>query len=42
MAHELKPYLELEELGPRLRTLLAKVPRSKRNTISTSWSTSTA
>ena len=33
MAHELKPYLELETLGPRLRALLAKIPRSKRNTI---------
>jgi uncharacterized protein (DUF2126 family)/transglutaminase-like putative cysteine protease len=33
MAHELKPYLELETLGPRLRTLLNKIPRSKRNTI---------
>jgi uncharacterized protein (DUF2126 family)/transglutaminase-like putative cysteine protease len=33
MAHELKPYLELEPLGPRLRTLLTRIPRSKRNTI---------
>jgi uncharacterized protein (DUF2126 family)/transglutaminase-like putative cysteine protease len=33
MAHELKPYLELEPLGPNLRSLLAKIPRSKRNTI---------
>ena len=33
MAHELKPYLELEPLGPRLRTLLNKIPRAKRNTI---------
>jgi uncharacterized protein (DUF2126 family)/transglutaminase-like putative cysteine protease len=33
MAHELKPYLELEALGPRLRSLLAKIPRTKRNTI---------
>ncbi len=33
MAHELKPYLELETLGPRLRSLLNKIPRSPRNTI---------
>jgi len=33
MAHELKPYLELETLGPRLRTFLNKIPRTKRNTI---------
>ena len=33
LAHELKPYLELEALGPRLRSLLNKIPRSKRNTI---------
>jgi len=33
MAHELKPYLELEALGPRLRSFLTKVPRTKRNTI---------
>ncbi len=33
LAHELKPYLELETLGPRLRTLLNKIPRSKRKTI---------
>ena len=33
MAHELKPYLELETLGPRLRSFLTKIPRSKRNTI---------
>jgi len=33
MAHELKPYLELEPLGPRLRTFLNKIPRSKRKTI---------
>src|SRR5260221_6566437 len=33
LAHELKPYLELETLGPRLRSLLSQVPRSKRNTI---------
>jgi uncharacterized protein (DUF2126 family) len=33
MAHELKPYLELEALGPRLRTLLNKIPRTKRKTI---------
>jgi len=33
MAHELKPYLELEPLGPRLRSFLHKIPRSKRNTI---------
>jgi len=33
LAHELKPYLELENLGPGLRSLLHKIPRSKRNTI---------
>jgi uncharacterized protein (DUF2126 family)/transglutaminase-like putative cysteine protease len=33
LAHELKPYLELEPLGPNLRTLLSRIPRSKRNTI---------
>jgi uncharacterized protein (DUF2126 family)/transglutaminase-like putative cysteine protease len=33
LAHELKPYLELEPLGPALRTLLSRIPRSKRNTI---------
>ena len=33
LAHELKPYLELEPLGPGLRTLLSRIPRSKRNTI---------
>ena len=33
LAHELKPYLELETLGPRLRSFLHKIPRSKRNTI---------
>jgi uncharacterized protein (DUF2126 family)/transglutaminase-like putative cysteine protease len=33
LAHELRPYLELEALGPRLRTLLNRVPREKRNTI---------
>jgi uncharacterized protein (DUF2126 family) len=33
MAHELKPYLELEPLGPGLRSFLNKIPRSKRNTI---------
>jgi uncharacterized protein (DUF2126 family)/transglutaminase-like putative cysteine protease len=33
LAHELKPYLELEPLGPGLKNLLAKIPRSKRNTI---------
>jgi uncharacterized protein (DUF2126 family) len=33
LAHELKPYLELEPLGPRLRSFLHKIPRSKRNTI---------
>jgi len=33
MAHELKPYLELETLGPALRSFLHKIPRSKRNTI---------
>jgi uncharacterized protein (DUF2126 family)/transglutaminase-like putative cysteine protease len=33
MAHELKPYLELETLGPRLRSSLTKIPRTKRNTI---------
>jgi uncharacterized protein (DUF2126 family) len=29
----LKPYLELETLGPGLRSFLAKIPRSKRKTI---------
>jgi len=33
LAHELKPYLELEPLGPGLRNLLSRIPRSKRNTI---------
>jgi uncharacterized protein (DUF2126 family) len=33
LAHELKPYLELESLGPRLRSFLHKIPRGKRNTI---------
>src|SRR5476649_2586280 len=33
LAHELKPYLELETLGPRLRSFLHKIPRSKRKTI---------
>jgi len=33
LAHELKPYLELEPLGPRLRSFLHKIPRSKRKTI---------
>jgi len=33
LAHELKPYLELETLGPRLRSLLNRVPREKCNTI---------
>ncbi len=33
LAHELKPYLELEPLGPGLRGLLSRIPRSKRNTI---------
>jgi uncharacterized protein (DUF2126 family)/transglutaminase-like putative cysteine protease len=33
LAHELKPYLELEPLGPGLLTLLSRIPRSKRNTI---------
>ncbi|HEX4141035.1 MAG TPA: transglutaminase family protein [Candidatus Methylacidiphilales bacterium] len=33
LGHELKPYLELEPLGPGLRTLLSRIPRSKRNTI---------
>ncbi|MCE0482956.1 MAG: transglutaminase family protein [Methylacidiphilales bacterium] len=33
LAHELRPYLELETLGPRLRSLLHKIPRTKRNTI---------
>jgi uncharacterized protein (DUF2126 family) len=33
MAHELKPYLELEAMGPNLRALLHKIPRSKRTTI---------
>jgi len=33
LAHELKPYLELEPLGPGLRAFLNRIPRSKRNTI---------
>src|ERR1700678_1498360 len=33
LAHELKPYLELETLGPRLRSFLHKIPRNKRKTI---------
>ena len=33
LAHELKPYLELESLGPRLRSFLHKIPRTKRKTI---------
>ncbi|MCE0521902.1 MAG: transglutaminase family protein [Methylacidiphilales bacterium] len=33
LAHELRPYLELEPLGPALRSFLHKIPRSKRNTI---------
>jgi len=33
LAHELKPYLELEPLGPRLRSFLHQIPRSKRKTI---------
>jgi uncharacterized protein (DUF2126 family) len=33
LAHELKPYLELEALGPLLRAFMAKIPRTKRNMI---------
>jgi uncharacterized protein (DUF2126 family)/transglutaminase-like putative cysteine protease len=33
LKHELKPYLELETLGPGLRSVLSKIPRSPRNTI---------
>jgi uncharacterized protein (DUF2126 family)/transglutaminase-like putative cysteine protease len=33
LAHELRPYLELEPLGPRLRSFLHQIPRSKRKTI---------
>jgi uncharacterized protein (DUF2126 family)/transglutaminase-like putative cysteine protease len=33
LAHELKPYLELEPVGPKLKALLDFVPRSKRSTI---------
>jgi uncharacterized protein (DUF2126 family)/transglutaminase-like putative cysteine protease len=33
MAHELRPYLELEALGPGLSSLLAKIPRTKRKPI---------
>jgi uncharacterized protein (DUF2126 family) len=33
LAHELKPYLELEPLGPKLKAFLQKIPRTKRNTI---------
>src|SRR5882762_7355003 len=33
LAHELRPYLELEALGPRLRSFLNKIPRAKCNTI---------
>ncbi|HEV3273015.1 MAG TPA: transglutaminase family protein [Candidatus Methylacidiphilales bacterium] len=33
LAHELRPYLELETLGPRLRSFLHRIPRAKRNTI---------
>jgi len=33
LAHELRPYLELEKLGPALRSFLQKIPRTKRNTI---------
>ena len=32
-AHELKPYLELENLGDNLRRFLEKIPRSPRKTI---------
>jgi uncharacterized protein (DUF2126 family)/transglutaminase-like putative cysteine protease len=32
-AHELKPYLELEPVGPGLNTFLSRIPRSKRTTI---------
>jgi uncharacterized protein (DUF2126 family) len=33
LAHELKPYLELESLGDHLRAFLQQIPRSKRNSI---------
>jgi uncharacterized protein (DUF2126 family)/transglutaminase-like putative cysteine protease len=33
LAHELKPYLELEPLGDGLRTFMSRIPRSKRNMI---------
>jgi uncharacterized protein (DUF2126 family)/transglutaminase-like putative cysteine protease len=33
LAHELKPYLELEPLGPRLKEFLATIPRQKQSTI---------
>jgi uncharacterized protein (DUF2126 family)/transglutaminase-like putative cysteine protease len=33
LAHELKPYLELEPLGPRLTAFLERIPRTKRTTI---------
>jgi uncharacterized protein (DUF2126 family)/transglutaminase-like putative cysteine protease len=33
LAHELKPYLELEKLGPGLHSFLQLIPRCKRNTI---------
>jgi uncharacterized protein (DUF2126 family)/transglutaminase-like putative cysteine protease len=33
LAHELKPYLELEEMGDGLKAFLEKIPRSPRKTI---------
>jgi uncharacterized protein (DUF2126 family) len=33
LAHELKPYLELEPLGPKLGALLKQIPLTKRKTI---------
>jgi uncharacterized protein (DUF2126 family)/transglutaminase-like putative cysteine protease len=33
LAHELKPYLELEALGTNLRSFMNKIPRTKRNMI---------
>src|SRR6202453_1006026 len=33
LKHELHPSLELEPMGPKLRELLQRVPRSRRNTI---------
>jgi uncharacterized protein (DUF2126 family)/transglutaminase-like putative cysteine protease len=33
LRHELNPYLELEPVGPNLRAILDRIPRSKRNMI---------